>query len=300
MQDERRVALDFHELREVLLLLAHVDERVPIVVENPEVSVHTHVDAGGLQELVVVGLDLDPAFRQEAGDRTVCKHHPSDSRGAGQLSPGLLGFRTLPSILQPVDPNERFKMRRRQRQQEIRRRRLVAAGCMLALIGAGVVGGVLATHIHSGHTTGAPVRAKAPTPTARTLAPRPYPTEVRGVHVTMALASIPGKIEQYIALKAQGLNTIELDVKDENGEIAFPTGVRLADKLGAAKRYYDPRVVARKIHAAGIYLIGRVVTFEDSILSAGWPAVAVRRPDGSRWLTNGGLGWTNPYDKRVW
>jgi hypothetical protein len=206
----------------------------------------------------------------------------------------------LPSILQPVDPNERFKMRRRQRQQEIRRRRLVAAGCMLALIGAGVVGGVLATHIHSGHTTGAPVRAKAPTPTARTLAPRPYPTEVRGVHVSMALASIPGKLEQYIALRAQGLNTIELDVKDENGEIAFPAGVRLADKVGATKRYYDPRVVARKVHAAGIYLVGRVVTFEDPILSAGWPAVAVMRADGSRWLTNGGLGWTNPYDKRVW
>ena len=171
---------------------------------------------------------------------------------------------------------------------------------MLALIGAGVVGAVLATHIHGGHTTAAPVRAKAPTPKANALAPRPYPTEVRGVHVTMALASIPGKLEQYIALKAQGLNTIELDVKDENGEIAFPTGVRLADKVGAAKRYYDPRVAARKVHAAGIYLIGRVVTFEDPILSAGWPAVAVRRADGSRWLNNGGLGWTNPYDKRVW
>jgi hypothetical protein len=190
-------------------------------------------------------------------------------------------------------------MRRRQRRQEIRRRRLVGAGCMLALIGAGVIGAVLATHIH-GHGGTAPVRAKAPTPKANTLAPRSYPTEVRGVHVTMALASIPGKIEQYIALKAQGLNTIELDVKDENGEIAFPTGVRLADKVGAAKRYYDPRAVARKIHAAGIYLIGRVVTFEDPILSAGWPAVAVRRADGSRWLNNGGLGWTNPYDKRVW
>jgi len=190
-------------------------------------------------------------------------------------------------------------MRRDQRRQEIRRRRLVAAGCMLALIGAGVVGAVLAAHIH-GHSSAAPVRAKVPTPKASTLAPRPYPTEVRGVHVTMALASIPGKIEQYIALKAQGLNTIELDVKDENGEIAFPTGSRLAAKVGAARRYYDPRAVAKKIHAAGIYLIGRVVTFEDPILSAGWPAVAVRRADGSRWLNNGGLGWTNPYDKRVW
>ena len=28
--------------------------------------------------------------------------------------------------------------------------------------------------------------------------------------------------------------------------------------------------------------------------------MAIRRADGSRWLNNGGLGWTNPYDKRVW
>jgi hypothetical protein len=203
----------------------------------------------------------------------------------------------LSSILQPVDPNERFKMRRRQRRRETRRQRLVAAASILALIGAGVVGGVLATHIHR---HGRPVPAAAPAPKPRKLEPRPYPTEVRGVHVTMALASIPGKLDRYIALKAQGLNTIELDVKDENGEIGFAPGVRLANTVGAAKRYYDPREVSTRIHAAGIYLIGRVVTFEDPILSAGWPAVAIRRADGSRWLNNGGLGWTNPYDKRVW
>jgi hypothetical protein len=203
----------------------------------------------------------------------------------------------LSSILQPVDPNERFKMRRRQRRREIRRRRLVASGSILALIGAGVLGGVLATHIHR---HGTPVRAAAPSPQVRKLEPRPYPSEVRGVHVTMALASIPGRLDKYIALKAQGLNTIELDVKDENGQVAFSPGVPLANKIGASRRYYNPRAVSAKVHAAGLYLIGRVVTFEDPILSAGWPLVAIRRADGSRWLNNGGLGWTNPYDKRVW
>ena len=184
-------------------------------------------------------------------------------------------------------------MRRRQRRREIRRHRLIASGSVLALIGAGVIGGVLATHIHR---HGTPVRAAAPSPQVRKLEPRPYPAEVRGVHVTMALTSIPGRLDKYIALKAQGLNTIEVDVKDENGEIAFSPGVPLAGKVGAAKRYYNPREISTKVHAAGLYLIGRVVTFEDPILSAGWPAVAVRRADGSRWLNNGGLGWTNPYD----
>ena len=74
----------------------------------------------------------------------------------------------------------------------------------------------------------------------------------------------------------------------------------LARKVGSARRYYDASKVVAKIHAAGLYLVGRVVTFEDPLLSAGAPQLAIRRADGSRWLTSGGLGWTNPYDKRVW
>jgi len=211
----------------------------------------------------------------------------------------VLGFRTLSSILQPVDPNERYRTRRRQRRQEVRRRRLTAAGILLSLIGAGVVGAVIATHIKR-HPT--PVRAAAPSPSPKpqVLEPRPYPAEVRGVHVTMALASLPGKLDSYVRMKAQGLNTIELDVKDENGEVAFPTGGALARRAGSVRHYYDPHEAATKIHAAGLYLIGRVVTFEDPLLSAGAPSLAIRRADGSRWLNNGGLGWTNPYDTRVW
>ena len=161
-----------------------------------------------------------------------------------------------------------------------------------------MVGGVLATHIH-GHKT---VRAAAHE--ARTasqlLQPRPLPAEVHGVHVTMALAGIPGKLDQYIAMKKHGLNTIELDVKDENGDIGFPVNVPLARAVGAAKPFYDAQRAVAKVHAAGLYLIARIVTFEDPLLSAGAPELAIRRADGSRWVSSGGLGWTNPYDPRVW
>ena len=205
----------------------------------------------------------------------------------------------MSTILQPVDPNESSKARRAARRSRIRRRRLTLAGILLALVAAAVAGGVIATHVH-GHATA--VRAAAPSPKVATkLEPRPYPTEVRGVHVTMALAGIPGKLEQYIALKSHGLNTIELDVKDENGEVGFvPADVPLARAVGSAHAYYNPKHVAAKIHAAGLYLIGRVVTFEDPLLAANAPQFAIRRADGSRWLNSAGLGWTNPYDRRVW
>jgi hypothetical protein len=179
------------------------------------------------------------------------------------------------------------------------KQRLVAVCALLALIAAGVVGGVLATHVRGHKTVRAAARAPQ-TPKPQILQPRPLPNEVRGLHVTMALAGLPGKLNEYVAMKAAGLNTIELDVKDENGDIGFPVNVPLARTVGAAKRYYDAQRAVATIHAAGLYLVGRVVTFEDPALSAGAPQLAIRRADGSRWLNSAGLGWTNPYDKRVW
>ena len=65
--------------------------------------------------------------------------------------------------------------------------------------------------------------------------PETASVEVRGVHVTMALASLPGKLEEYVDLERDGLTAIELDIKDENGEVGFADGApALARKVGAA------------------------------------------------------------------
>ena len=58
--------------------------------------------------------------------------------------------------------------------------------------------------------------------------------------------------------------------------------------------------MARLAHKKGVYLIGRVVMFEDPMLANGRPELAIKNPDGSVWRNQAGLGWTNPYDKRVW
>ena len=74
----------------------------------------------------------------------------------------------------------------------------------------------------------------------------------------------------------------------------------LARRIGSARRYYDVEQAVARIHAAGLYLIGRVVTFEDPVLSENQPALAIHNSDGTIWHNNAGLGWTNPYDRRVW
>jgi hypothetical protein len=197
----------------------------------------------------------------------------------------------------PVDRSERLRLRREQARKRIRRRRTVALAVLivavaLVALGATVIGTRGADEDATEHTTTAKEKAKP-------AGPRAMPAEVRGVHVTMALASLRGKLEEYLAIP--GLNTVELDVKDENGEVGFLLPSRnLARKVGAAKDYYDARRVAAKAHEAGVYLIGRVVTFEDPMLTAGRPDLAIQTSGGSVWQNYAGLGWANPYDRRVW
>jgi hypothetical protein len=203
-------------------------------------------------------------------------------------------------LLQPVDPNEKFRERRRQarRRRAIRRTALLA---VIALTAAGVTLGARFLTIRETKSPAAQRPSSQPAPVAPKPEPRPYPAEMRGVHVTMALASIEGKLDEYLALTRHGLNTLELDVKDENGEVGFKRpAVPLAREVGAAKGYYNARRAAIAAHAKGVYLIGRIVCFEDPILSERKPSLAIRTAGGGVWRNAAGLGWTNPYDKRVW
>ena len=206
-------------------------------------------------------------------------------------------------LFEQMEPNERFRKRREESRRRRKRRRAVAFGMLLGITATATVGARFVIDdegagVASAQQPAAKKPAAAPVPVKQ---PRALPEEVRGIHVTMALASLDGKVEEYLKLVDEGMNTIQLDVKDENGEIGFiPSAVPLASKVGAARPYYRPREMAKLIHRKGVYLIGRVVMFEDPRLSEGMPAYAIKNPDGSVWHNDAGLGWTNPYDKRVW
>ena len=201
-----------------------------------------------------------------------------------------------------LDPNDRFRERRR----TARRRRAIRRLGTLAVVIGGIVALVLNARFIGGDSkkpspqrpsTATQAQVTTRSTQGRTVAP---PDEIRGVHVTGPVIAA-GKLGQYLALRKDGLNTLEVDVKDENGEVSFVRGApALAKSVGAAKPYYDARALARKVHAAGLYLIGRVVVFQDPKLAAGRPDLAIRTTSNGIWTTAHGLAWTNPYDERVW
>lgn len=94
----------------------------------------------------------------------------------------------------------------------------------------------------------------------------------RGVHMS-GISWSQADLRQDVLRLADGgiIDTVELDIKDENGEVGWDTDVPLAKEIGAVKRYYDLDAAVKTLHERGIRVIGRVVAFRDPILAqAAW------------------------------
>lgn len=198
---------------------------------------------------------------------------------------------------------EDFELRRRRREirrRQVRRRRLTALGVLTVIAFAAIFGLV---KLVSGAAAGASSLSLQPAADVVPASPfrRPTPEEIRGIHITGPLMSIPGRFQRYLALRKQGLNTVEVDLKDESGNVSFDRGApAIARTDGAARGYFELQQAAAQAHSAGVYLIGRVVTFEDPITATAHPELAIHQSDGSLWHTTGGLAWLNPYNRKAW
>jgi hypothetical protein len=202
------------------------------------------------------------------------------------------------AIVSDLDYAELRRERRELRRRQVRRRRLTALGILAALAVVAVFGLTrLFTSSAGASVSLVPVGNVVPRTAFRTA----LPEEIRGVHITGPLMSLPGKYAQYLALKKDGLNTVEIDLKDESGNVSFMKGApSIARHDGAARAYFEPKQAVAQAHRAGIYVIGRVVSFEDPITAVAHPEMAIHRSDGSIWTTSGGLAWLNPYSRKAW
>ena len=133
--------------------------------------------------------------------------------------------------------------------------------------------------------------------------PRRPAEPVRAVHVTSygwADADLRRGVMKLIDEKR--INAVEIDLKDESGQVGFDASVPLGRQIGAVAHIYDLDDVVRKMHARGIRVIGRLVCFRDPVLaSAAWKRGqrnrVVQTPDGGQYSGYG--GFTNFADPAV-
>lgn len=95
---------------------------------------------------------------------------------------------------------------------------------------------------------------------------------VRGVHMTAISWRTDELREPVLRLIDEGkINTVELDLKDEGGEVGYDSEVPLANDIGAVRGYYDLEEAVKELHDRGARVVGRLVAFRDPVLAdAAW------------------------------
>ena len=120
--------------------------------------------------------------------------------------------------------------------------------------------------------------------------PTAYPTNIRAVHMTgaaWAYSKLRNPVLQMI--KEHRINAVELDIKDEDGIINYPSQVPLAKAAKATATYYELPKVTDLLHKMGVRVIGRVVAFNDPKLADyaeahGKKDWFIQNPNGTKYL----------------
>ncbi len=135
----------------------------------------------------------------------------------------------------------------------------------------------------------------------------PVPTvqpSTRAVHMS-SLAWITPSLRDPILklLDDHQINAIQLDVKDEGGEVGHDSKVPLAIQIGAVKNRFALKDAVDQIHQHGGRVIARIVALRDPTLAqAAWDGgrrdEVVQTPDGGRFGAYGG-GFLSSASKEV-
>lgn len=120
----------------------------------------------------------------------------------------------------------------------------------------------------------------------------------RGFYITPMYLRGFGAERTANAMKRGKLDAVVIDMKDDLGQIVYPSRVALA-----APQVHvlvdDPAAMVRTFHAQGIYVVARIVSFKDSRLPYVRPDLAVRIGPHAERLYAVGENWLDQYSPEV-
>lgn len=124
-----------------------------------------------------------------------------------------------------------------------------------------------------------------------TLAPRP----VFALHVTGDAAA--NRWSSMLAIAAHSaVNALVIDLKDESGRVFSLTPSGVAATVGASTPLFDLSARAEAAHDAGLYVIVRVVAFQDPIAARAETSWAVWNTATAGPYNKGGQWFLDPWD----
>jgi len=128
------------------------------------------------------------------------------------------------------------------------------------------------------------------------------PKVVKAVYLTNWVAGSPKLATPIFNLvKKTELNSVVVDIKDSTGRIGFTIpGKEIAELGSIQKRVRDIKSLIYNLHKDGIYVIGRISTFQDPYLTKIRPGWALKKAsDGAVWENSKSLAFLDPTNPSV-
>lgn len=123
----------------------------------------------------------------------------------------------------------------------------------------------------------------------------PTPEEVRGIYWTATTAGDARGQELITYMKARGLNTAVIDLKMDDGELAFvPRTEMLKEMMMERPAIPDLDALLEQLYDERIYRIARIAVMRDGAFAVARPELALKKQDGGYWLDSIGSKWTDP------
>lgn len=128
------------------------------------------------------------------------------------------------------------------------------------------------------------------------------PFVAKGMYIQAPVAADPAQLDRVMNLIAtKDVNTLVVDIKDNNGIVYYDSHVPLAREVGAVQPLLNVPQLLQTLHAKNIYAIARIVVMEDPIAATKRPDLAIKDGrTGKVWRTSAGQAWLNPTNPQVW
>ncbi len=124
---------------------------------------------------------------------------------------------------------------------------------------------------------------------------------VKGIYVTGPVAGSERMNDLITLVDATELNTMVIDVKNDEGEITWKMDSGSVLEMGNGVAYIrDINALMETLKKHEIYTIARIVCFKDPVFAQNHVDSALKKPDGGLVTDAYGLAWVNPYDEEVW
>lgn len=146
----------------------------------------------------------------------------------------------------------------------------------------------------------APIAAEPVVPAAAAEVPEiPFhvalPEEVRGIYWTAATAGSARGDELLAFMAGAGLNAAVIDLKMDDGELAFvPNDESLLPYVQDKPAVADLDALLLKLRDAGVYRIARIAVMRDGAFATVHPELAMKNASGAMWRDNIGSLWVDP------